>query len=184
MELWGSYCLYKHLTSIKKRQEDSSHRTEHLRKMTRRVQQSALKNTNREDRRESRKRHYSISGEVQETVHVVVMQNRPAPPLLDWKQVGKRWREAVRTEHRFSPKSQNQALVVKTFSVSGGAGTVQFCVVLGWTKIPEFCCCAGPRRACGSSVDAAGLRWIWRGLFSGRRASSTFPRLSGATPRP
>lgn len=39
----GSYYLYKHLTSIKKRQEEKTahtHRTEHLREMTRRGQHS------------------------------------------------------------------------------------------------------------------------------------------------
>lgn len=75
---------------------------------------------------------------------------------------------------------------MKTFSASGGAGTVQFCVVLGW---------AGLRYQSSAVVLGLGgpvvplwmllvLRWIWRGLLSGRRASSTFPRLFGATPRP
>lgn len=50
--------------------------------------------------------------------------------------------------------------------MSGGSGSVHVCVALGWTEIPEFCFfCAGPLWACDSTVDAAGLRWVWDGLL-------------------
>lgn len=58
---------------------------------------------------------------------------------------------SVGTEHRLSRKARRlrrTALHIFLRQV-GGAGTVQFCVVLGWTEIPEICCCAG---LCGPVV--------------------------------
>lgn len=68
-------------------------------------------------------------------------------------------------------------------------GLVQFCVVLGWTEIPEFCCCAGPLWAlwflCGCFCCCCCWFMVDPGWsLSGRRALSAFPRPSGATPRP
>lgn len=75
MELWSSYCLYKHLTSIKKRQEETTAHTQNRtpEKNEQEGGSRAPENTNREDRRgktrveKGEKRQYSISGEVQET---------------------------------------------------------------------------------------------------------------------
>lgn len=54
--------------------------------------------------------------------------------------------------------------------MSGGAGIVHFCVALGWTEIPQFCFVLGVfvlalRGVCDSTVDAAGLWWVWDGLL-------------------
>lgn len=116
----GSYYLYKHLTSIKKRREkDSSHShshnaTEHLRKMTRRGQHSTPKHklSGQGEGEKNQKKRRLWQFLVWSSVYggfVVVMQDRPAPKtfLLDnnqvvWKVKG--W-GSVRTEHRLSRKA-------------------------------------------------------------------------------
>lgn len=185
VNVWGSYYLYKHLTSIKKRQEENcshthAHRTEHLREMTRRGQHSTPKWTVERTGEEKN------NGRGKETLQCVG------------------WRSG-------HGACRGHAGPSSTTDISAGPSTARpgksrtrlrcaaldiFCVRWSWDCFSVLCCagldwdtrvvllCWPWRASVVLDVAAAGLRWIWGGLFSGRRELSTFPLPSGATPRP
>lgn len=124
--------MYKHLTSRKKTQEE---KTAHTQKRTpeRNDQKGAAQhpeNTNKL-RGQERVKKGGWRGE----------EEKKNDTTVSWVKFGHgACRGCAGLSRKGGGVSKDRAPLVRTFSVSGGGGTVQFCVVLDWTEIPEFGC--------------------------------------------
>ena len=209
VNVWGSYYLYKHLTSIKKRQEENCSHTLTLTHTHTHTEQNtwekwpeggstAPRNKQLSVQEEGKttggeRRHYSMLGEDQGTVRVAVMQGRPAPqtsPLDNNQSVwgGGAGDRAPPVLEKAEPGRRCAALDIFVCQVELG---LFFSSVLCWAGLryqsrvvvvlaSAGLCCGGCCCCCCCCWFTVDLGWS----LSGRHELSTFPLPSGATPRP